>query len=90
MFAPAVVYRVKASRAGASRQLIAVMAGCMRSAIGVSVYLIRTVSLPLLTANEPLASSDWGTLVRRWHWMNAIRLVALAGALGSLSRLARG
>lgn len=89
-FAPTVVCLVLAFRGRANRQLTTVAAGCIASAVGLSVYLIRTVNLPLLTANESLSSLDRDRLVRRWHRVNAVRLVALAGALGSLSRLAAG
>ncbi|MDR0359594.1 MAG: DUF1772 domain-containing protein [bacterium] len=85
--APTVVSLVRAGRRGASPPLIGVAAACVASAVGLSGYLIRTVNLPLLTADESLTSWDRDRLVRRWHRVNAVRPVALAGALGSLSRL---
>ena len=85
--APTAVSLVRAGRTGASQPLIGVAAACVVSAAGLSGYLIRTVNLPLLTADVSLTSWDRDRLVRRWHRVNAVRLVALAGALGSLSRL---
>lgn len=85
--APTAVSLVQAGRTGASPPLIGVAAACVASAAGLSGYLIRTVNLPLLTADVSLTSWDRDRLVRRWHRVNAVRLVALAGALGSLSRL---
>jgi hypothetical protein len=71
---------VAAWRSGADRRLIMATATCLRSALGLSAYLILTVNISLLAGNEALTPSKRHELVARWHRGNAARLVALAAA----------
>ena len=73
-------------RSGQDRHLIAAAAGCFSGAAGLSVYLIRTVDLPLLAAGDPLTEMERSRLAARWHRVNALRLLLLgAGLLASPS-----
>lgn len=84
---PTGITLVKSWRAGADRSLIAASATSVGSALALSAYLIRTINIPLLIDSEPLAGSDRDKLAARWHRVNAVRLVALAGASAALSGL---
>ena len=47
------------------------------------------MNVPLLTSHESLGERDERRLVRTWHGVNAVRLVALAGARIALERLGK-
>jgi hypothetical protein len=67
--------------------LITATAVSMAAAAALSAYLIRSVNLHLLTSDEPLSEHDRHRMVATWHGTNAVRLVALAVAAASLSRI---
>jgi hypothetical protein len=74
-------------RSGGDRYLITATAVSMASAAALSAYLIRSVNVQLLISDEPLSERDRHRLVATWHRTNAVRLVALAVASASLSRV---
>lgn len=84
---PTAITLVESWRAGADRRLIAATAASVGSALTLSAYLIRAINVPLLVGSGPLTESDRDEVVAKWHRGNAVRLVALAGASASLSRL---
>jgi len=87
---PTGITLIKGWRAGADRRLIAATAAGVGSALALSGYLIPTLTRPLLIGSEPLAGTDREQLIVTWHRLNALRLVALAGASASLGRLLTG
>ena len=80
---------VKSWRDGNDQRLIATVAGSTAVATVLSAYLIRTVNVPLLVSAEPLPDGSRRRLIRTWHLMNAVRLVALVAAVSCLLRLER-
>ena len=76
-------------RSGEDRRLIVVTAGSIAVAVLLSAHLIRSVNVPLLISHESLGERDERRLVRTWHGVNAVRLVALAGARIALERLGK-
>jgi hypothetical protein len=94
-FAPVAVAGTTAAlldswRSGGDRRMIAATAMSGAGALALSGYLIRTVNQPLLIATGALSVTEQRGLISTWHRINALRLLALATAIGSLSRLDRG
>jgi len=86
-FGATTVTLVKTWRSGGDRRLITASAVSMASASALSAYLVRSVNLRLLASDEPLSEDDRRRMFAVWHRMNAVRLVALAVATASLSRV---
>ncbi|HST96642.1 MAG TPA: hypothetical protein VLJ85_03305 [Geodermatophilus sp.] len=74
-------------RSGGDRRLIAATGSAVASALALSGYLIQTVNRPLLAGAGPLTDVDRHRLVSTWHRVNAVRLVALAVAWATSTRL---
>ena len=55
-------------------------------AVGVSVYLIRAINVPLLTETA-LPAERIAPLKKRWHALNVLRLFALIVGISQLARL---
>jgi hypothetical protein len=73
---------VAAWRSRRQRHLVVAAVAGLVSAVGLSGYLIRTVNVPLLTGGQ-LEPAEQERLVARWHRVNAVRVAALAVAMGS-------
>lgn len=80
------VTMINSWRGGGNRRLVTTTAGSLGTAVLLSLYLIRTVNLPLIVSGEALADERQRQLVRRWHRINAVRLVLLSAALAAASR----
>lgn len=63
------------------RGLIAVSAGGLAVALGLSGYLIRVVNIPLLSAGD-IGPGDRQRLETTWYRANTIRIAALTAAMG--------
>lgn len=72
---------IRGWRSGQDRYLIAATAGCFLGALGLSVYLIRTVNLPLIANGDRLTEVEGSQLAARWHRVNALRLLLLGASL---------
>lgn len=75
-------------RSGGDKAMIAATAVATGSALAMTGYLVRTVTLPLLHGEVPAGISDQRRLIRTWHRTNAVRLVAVAVASLALRRAA--
>lgn len=75
-------------RGGGSKSMIAAAAVATVSAVAMTGYLVRTVSLPLLRGNTPMSATERRRLIRTWHRTNAVRMVALVGASLAMRRTA--
>lgn len=84
---PTGITLIKSWRADEDRRLVTASAASVGSALALSVYLIRTINIPLLLGSEPFTGSERDELVARWHRVNTVRLVALSGSFASLSGL---
>nr|WP_307832108.1 anthrone oxygenase family protein [Prauserella cavernicola] len=69
------------------RTPLVVSAACTGVSAAVTVHLVRTVNVPLLTGAAPERSRQG--LIDRWHALNKVRLVLLAGAGVALEVAAR-
>ena len=78
---------VQSWRSGGDRQLTIAAGSSVVSALALSGYLIQTVNRPLLTGDGPLTEVERRRLVSTWHRVNAVRILALAAASSTLSRL---
>lgn len=74
-------------RSGSDRRVIAASAASGATALALSGYLIRTVNQPLLSGSRTLTETEQRRLISTWHRFNALRLLALAIARNTLSRL---
>lgn len=63
------------------RHRIAVAGATTAVSVGISVYLIRVINIPLLTDADALTPAQRRQLVSTWHALNTVRLVCLAIAL---------
>ena len=52
-----------------------------RGALGLSVYLVRTVNLPLLAKDNSINARERSQLAAKWHRVNALRLLLLGAGL---------
>ncbi|MBA8824848.1 hypothetical protein FHX42_002195 [Saccharopolyspora lacisalsi] len=87
-FGATAVTLVQSWQSGGDRRLITTTSVSMALAAALSTYLVRSVNLYLLASDEPLSEHDRHRLIVTWHRTNAVRLVALAVASASLSRIA--
>jgi Domain of unknown function (DUF1772) len=86
-FGATTVSLARSFRSGGDRRLITTTVVSTASAAALSAYLIGSVNVRLLSSDNPLSDHDRYQMVATWHTMNAVRLVALAVAIASLSRL---
>jgi hypothetical protein len=69
------------------RPTLAAAALLTAGATGLSGYLIRTVNVPLMSPAVSLTAAERALLTTRWHRLNRVRLVAVAGAAFALGRV---
>ena len=73
-------------RSGDRRDLAAAAVG-MVSAAGITSYAVRGIIVPVLFAPHPPDSAERDRLLRRWHRLNVIRMVAGAVAWSGVRRV---
>lgn len=69
---------------------IAVAGATTTVSVGLSVYLIRGINIPLLRDAAALTPAQRRQLIRTWHALNTVRLVCLAIALERSVKLGPG
>lgn len=68
------------------RSAVAISITAFGTALALSGYLIRTVNVPLLLGNKKLDTADTSSFKKRWHVLNALRLVSLGIGIVTLQR----
>ncbi|QWF83757.1 DUF1772 domain-containing protein [Amycolatopsis sp. CA-230715] len=75
-------------REGGDRRAVVAAAAGTATALALTAHLVRAVNLRLLRGGAPLTEAQLTDLGRHWHRANAVRLAALAVAMGALRRSA--
>lgn len=73
-------------RDGRNTPALVVGAASTAVAVGLTGVLVRTVNLRLLDDGPPIGEDERRALVRRWHAVNRVRLVAIAAGFAALTR----
>lgn len=74
-------------RSGGDRRVIIAAAASTASAAALTGYLVRTVNRQLLRGGTRLSATESRDLVRIWHRVNLVRLLALAAAVEAQRRV---